>query len=500
MESPKPGPLSILLITTDQQRGDALGVDGNPVIQTRCLDALARDPAGLFFTNAYAEAPVCVPQRTAWMLGQHPLTCNQNRWREQTWRTPETLSGILAAQGFYCGVFGKRHFHPVREPYGFHEFKIYESGRHGEDPDDYLRYLREQTVWGGYSRAHGVGNNDVFAAASFLPEPEYPSSWIARESAGFLERHARERAGQPFFLWASFNKPHSPYDPPQPYDRLYRPQEMPAPFLPEGGLDAELLPLQRAAQHYTWDTQGVEQMRAARAMYYGLITHIDHCVGRLVQTLERLGLRERTLIAFTSDHGDLMGDHHLYFKACYYEGSARVPYVWWIPPERRAALGLQSCGRIASPVGVSGLGPSLLDLAGAEKPATASAVSLLPLLQGQADPAQSEVVGAYDAYQDEKHSAMLRWERWKYIYWQLGAIRQLFDLETDPAELHNLAEDPGHRELAARAHARLEARLAEYPAGRSEVLDGNGRLTGCAYTPRADYLPPIKGPWGRRPT
>src|SRR6185369_1293168 len=257
----------------------------------------------------------------------------------------ETICGTLSAQGWYCGVFGKRHYHPVREPYGAHEFKIYESGRHGEEPDDYLRYLREKTEWGGYSRAHGVGNNDVFAAPSILHEQEYPSSWIARESVSFLERHAKERSGQPFFLWTSFNKPHSPYDPPQPYDRLYRPQDVPEPFLPND-ISSEPNVLQRMAKHYTWNTQGVEQMRTARAYYYGMITHIDHCIERVVKTLERLGLRENTIIAFTADHGDLMGDHFGYFKANYYEGSARVPYVWWIPKQCRKDLDVTASGKM----------------------------------------------------------------------------------------------------------------------------------------------------------
>ena len=105
-----PQPLNILLITTDQQRGDCLVADGNPVIQTPFLDALARGENGVFFSAAYAEAPACVPQRTAWMLGQHPLTCGQNRWRGQHWKTPETLTGCLAAQGSHVGVFGQRHF------------------------------------------------------------------------------------------------------------------------------------------------------------------------------------------------------------------------------------------------------------------------------------------------------------------------------------------------------------------------------------------------------
>lgn len=489
---------NVLLITTDQQRGDTLGVDGNPVIQTRALDGLARDPCGVYFTSAYAEAPVCVPQRTAWMLGQHPLSCGQARWRTQTWNTSETLSGAFAEQGWYCAIFGKRHFHPVRERYGFHEMKIYESGRNSVEQEDYLMYLRDETEWGGYSRAHSVGNNEIQPAASLLPEYVYPTSWITRESIGFLERHAKERKDQPFFLWTSYNKPHSPYDPPHPYDRLYRPQDMPAPFRPEGGLDAEIEPIRHEARHRSYDLQSVEQVRAARAYYYGMITQIDHQIGHILKVLEKLGLRERTLIAFTADHGDLMGDHHLYFKGTFHEGSSRVPYVWWLPPACRAAHNLTSAGRQALPIGVSSLGPSLLDLSGAEKPKSATAESLLPLLSGRANPAGQSVIGVYDHLQGDKFSAMLRWGNWKYIFWQLGNIPQLFDLSKDPGELNNLAEQPAYRGLAQEAHARLEQALAQYPSACSEVLDQAGKLIGVPYVVPKEYETLVQRKWGRR--
>ncbi|MCZ7645515.1 MAG: sulfatase-like hydrolase/transferase [Planctomycetota bacterium] len=480
-------PLNILLITTDQQRGDCLGIDGNPVLHTPYLDGLARAEGGAFFSAAYAEAPACVPQRTAWMLGQHPLTCGQNRWRGREWKTPETLTGCLAEQGYRVGVFGKRHFLPVREPYGAHELKIYESGRHDEDPDDFLLYLRRETEWGGYSRAHAIGNNDIFAAASPLPEQHHPSTWTARESAGFLERHAKERPGQPFFLWTSFNKPHSPYDPPQPYDRMYRPQDMPGPAWFEK-LEDEIGPSQRAARHYTWDTMGAEQVKVTRAHYYGMISHIDLCIGRVLKKLDQYGLRENTVIAFTSDHGDMLGDHHMYFKGNFFEGASRVPYVWWVPPKRGQELNLKARGRVAAPVGVSTLGPSLLEAAGAEKPKTFDAGSVLPWLQESRGPAQAEVVTGYG--HDKGHTAMLRWERFKYLYWQPGDIRQLFDMQADPGEMNNLALKPEHKALAAEAHARLERRLAEYPFGRSEVLDAGGKLRGLpeptdAFRPRS---------------
>jgi arylsulfatase len=493
---------NILLITTDQQRGDALGIDGNPALRTPVLDGLAR--SGVWFSNAYSEAPVCVPMRSCWMTGRHPLSLGQNRWRGDPFTRGEILPDALSASGYTTGVFGKRHFSPVREPYGFDEMLIHESGRMGADrefDDDYLAYLRNETDWGGYSRGHGVGNNDVYAAPSVIPEPEHISSWTARESVKFIERHVTDREDQPFFCWCSFNKPHSPYDPPRPYDAMYRPQDVPAPALMPNGVADELPVNQRRISNYTWQTIGVEQMRASLACYYGLITHIDVCVGRLVQALTRLGLRDDTIIAFTSDHGDMMGDHNQYFKTTFYEGSARVPYLFYLPASVRDEQGVQLTGQASAPVGVSSLMPTLLDLAGVPKPATADGDSLVDAMRGGDAPNGGEVAAAYALLPEgagPAHSAMLRWERYKYIFWQPGDQGQLFDVDADPGELNDLAAQPAYRGMAAEAHARLERRLAEYPYGRSEVLN-DGRLAGAPFDPPDNWSPAVRGPWGRRP-
>jgi arylsulfatase len=493
---------NILLITTDQQRGDALGVDGNPVLRTPVLDDLAR--TGVWFSNAYSEAPVCVPMRSCWMTGRHPLNLGQNRWRGDPLTRGEILPDALSDAGYRTGVFGKRHFSPVREPYGFHEMRIHESGRMGVDremDDDYLAYLRRETEWGGYSRGHGVGNNDVYAAASLIPESDHISSWTARESVGFIERHARERPDAPFFCWCSFNKPHSPHDPPRPYDALYRPQDVPAPSVMPNGVDDELPVNQRRVAHYMWQTVGDGQMRASLAYYYGLITHIDVCVGRLMQALGRMGLRDDTIIAFTSDHGDMMGDHNQYFKTTFYEGSARVPHLFYLPQRVRDGRGATAVGRLSAPVGVSSLMPTLLDLADVPKPASADGDTLLDAMRGGEAPNGGEVAAAYGLLPERLgpgHSAMLRWDRYKYIYWQPGAVGQLFDVEADPGELRDLADVDGYQDVLAEAHARLERRLGEYEYGRSEVLR-DGKLIGAPFDPTQDWSPPASGPWGRRP-
>jgi arylsulfatase len=487
---------NILLITTDQQRGDCLGIDGNPVLKTPVLDGLARE--GAYFTAAYSEAPVCVPMRSAWMTGTHPLSISQNRWRENP-LPKEILTNCLGDAGYHCAVFGKRHFFPERAPYGFHEMKIHESGRiPAELDDDYMVYLREKTDWGGYSRGHGIGNNDVFAAPSFIPEPQYISSWVARETTEFIERHVKGGAKKPFFCWTSFNKPHSPYDPPAPYDRLYRPQDVPAPYLSKNGLADELPIMQQRARYYTWQTIGEGQMRCAKALYYGMITHIDVCIGRVIDALKKSNLREDTIILFTSDHGDLMGDHQQYFKSVFYEGSSRVPYIINVPEKYKKLMKIRRSGKQIDPVGISTLATTILDLAGVKKYKSMTADSLLPMLQGNKAPDDGHVFASYELVKGKHaHSAMVRWGDFKYIYWQMGDHRQLFNVKNDPGELVNLAANKKYAKEVERAHQLLEKRLAEYPSAREEILD-NGKLSGQPFPKSPDFWPEIKGPWGRR--
>ena len=327
---------NILFITTDQQRGDALGVAGQPWLQTPTLDALARD--GYYLTRCYSETPVCVAARTTWMTGQHPWA-HGVFGNSRNPMTPEnTLPGVLTRHGYRTHGAGKFHFTPdQRALNGFESTVICEEGRMREG-DDYHHWLRT-TPWAGLERAHGVGNNDIIAAPSPVPESHYVSTWTANEAIGFLHQHHATEPERPFYLHCSFTKPHSAYDPPRPYDQLYAPDDVPEPW--RNGKDMPESPpqLRRANFEYTWHSLGPEQIALARAFYYGNITHLDHCIGRLLGVLDGLGIREQTVIVFNSDHGDLMGDHNLFFKSNFYEESTHVPLIVWTPGGGAARTG-----------------------------------------------------------------------------------------------------------------------------------------------------------------
>jgi arylsulfatase A-like enzyme len=175
--------------------------------------------------------------------------------------------------------------------------------------------------------------------------------------------------------------------------------------------------------------------------------------------------------------------------------------LFYLPAGVRDGRDVQVCGEVTDPVGVSSLMPTLLDLADVPKPPTADGDTLLDVMRGGSAPNGGEVAAAYALLPEGAgpgHSAMLRWERYKYIFWQPGNQGQLFDVEADPGELVDLAEQPEHKEMAAEAHARLERRLRAYAYGRAEVLE-DGKLTGAAFDPPAAWSPATHGPWGRRP-
>lgn len=455
---------NIILITTDQHRGDCLGIEGHPVLQTPNLDWLAR--SGTRFRRGYSECPSCVPARRTLMSGQAPAVQGMVGMKRVEWDPPNTLAGELSGAGYQTQLIGKLHLSRHRKRFGFDHMFLADGTLAGSSysagQNDYVEWLQQQ----GYREpepggAHGVSANGWVARPHYLPEEMSHTFWCTSRAVEFI--HKRD-PDVPFFLNLSYIDPHPPLTPPQPYYDRYIGQDLPKPVVgdwapafdgPQKGLDIN-------GPTICIDDQA---MHNARAGYYGLINHVDDQIGRLVDFLRRRHLLDNTFIIFTADHGEMLGDHNMYRKTFAYEGSARVPFFARPTPAMNYPTEIVS----HAPVGLQDVMPTLLDVAGVNVPDTVTGKSLLPLMRGEQsapwrDVLHGEHAGQY-SYDDGMH--FLTDGRFKYIWYSQTGREQLFDLETDPNELRDLAAAGPQGELVD-WRSRLAHELRDRPEGFSD--------------------------------
>lgn len=316
------GKPNILLLYTDQQRFGTVGALGNGVIQTPALDSLVRE--GVAFTSAYTASPVCVSARCSLLLGQwaHHTGCTRNMAMPQD---RLSLMELLAGAGYQTHGVGKMHFVPDNQKLWGFESRDYSEELSRAPHDAFYQHLLAE----GFG--HVMDPQGVRSEFYYLPQPSqlparlHNSHWVADRSLDFL---ARRDAGRPFFLWSSFIKPHPPFESPVPWNRLYKAPEMPLPHLPSGY--EELLTYQNHRQNrYKWRDQGwdLNLVRTIRAQYYAAISFVDYNVGRILDHLRNTGEMDRTLVVFTSDHGELLGDYGSFGKRSMLDSAARVPLL-----------------------------------------------------------------------------------------------------------------------------------------------------------------------------
>ncbi len=457
---------NLLLITTDQQRGDCLGCAGHPAVETPYLDELAQ--RGAWFPHAYTAVPSCTPARAGVLTGM-------DQWNHgrlvmtgaDPLEYPATLPGELAAAGYHTQGVGKMHFAPQRRLYGFHHLTLDESSR--RDPgflSDYQRFFYAHKDGPYDYRDHSVDWNSWMARPTHLPEHLHPTHWTAGEGIRFLETRDPTR---PFFLWLSFARPHSPYDAPQPYWDLYIDHpDIPAPYIGDWAARYDR-PIADVNAPRTRRTP--REIRRARAGYYGNITFIDHQIGRVLYEYRKRdpeGFRN-TLIIFHSDHGDMMGDHHHWRKTYAYEGSARVPFIVAWPEGWQLPQGQT----VEAPVELRDIMPTLLEAAGADIPASVDGRSMLPLLRGTTDEWREFVQGEHTQCYDHEHGMQYATDgREKYIWFHHTGAEQFFDLSRDPGECVDLAADPASAERVAL----WRRRLADINERRGDPRGCNGEL------------------------
>lgn len=418
---------NILFMLTDQQRADTIGALGNPVIRTPSLDRLVRE--GTAFTSAFTPSAECVPARCCLVTGQYPgrNRC-YNNGSPMPWDTRQSVMAALGEAGYHTHGIGKCHFTPEKradELHGFASRETQEEIVSDPNADDYLRFLRAN---GG---AHLTDPHGVRGEMYYVPQPAqmpaalHPTQWVGDRSVDFIRQ--RQAGKQPWFLFSSFIHPHPPFAPPAPWHKLYRDLDVPLPHIP-ADWDRLLVFVNRQQNRYKRRDRGLDLqlVRTMRAYYYGCISFMDLQVGRILAALEATGQLDHTLIVFTSDHGELLGDYGSFGKRSYHDAASRVPLLLRGP-------GVAPGARCDAPVSLVDLPATFLRQAGARF--TTHAPDGLDLLQPQSD---RVVFSQLNKAANGLYTAVS--PRWKYVWSAPDQRELLFDRIRDPGETRDLAD------------------------------------------------------------
>lgn len=431
---------NLLFIMTDQQRWDTLGVNGNHMIKTPHLDYLGRN--GVLSDYAFVQNPVCVPSRCTIFTGRYPTAHGSRNLKYPLDRREINLFDILKDQGYKLGLSGKNHFLDKERLYNTFD-SVYERGH-------------QKTVKEGKGSTYYAGIEPVELE-------EYNTCKVTKQGIDFIQSHKDE----PFALLLSFGDPHTPYSVPEPYASMYKPEDMKEPVFSQESLSKKPIGLQLTRKVQEMEKAAREDILKMKAIYYGMVTLIDESIGRVMQTIQQLGLEENTLIVFTTDHGDYMGDYGLCRKSYnFYDCLVHVPLIFYWK------------GRL-QPVRISGtmvestdIMPTLLDYMDIFVPEGVQGKSLRKYLEGECEfhresvfstagfPQERQVaksIGEYDAMETKPtatpywqigayHGNMVRTMEWKFCYYN-SAEGELYHLPSDPDEMNNLYQDEKYKDV-----------------------------------------------------
>src|SRR5438874_3323319 len=427
----------ILFIMTDQQRFDTIAALGNSHIYTPNLDRLVR--RGISFSNAYATCPVCVAARYTIRTGCEPPTTRvfsnakaapvADQALEMEVRCGPYLGRTMSRLGYRTFGIGKFHTTPWDEDLGYETLWRCEETYHPpkREGDDYGSWLaREHPEFDFLEQPMGE-RTEMFYLPQRSPLPaNLGGEWWTADRAG--EEIARSDDSRPFFGFISFIGPHPPFAPPIPFNRMYDPERMPGPVLgeiDEDHLDEEIPFMQYAV----WaDAINPALAKVVKARYYGEITYLDHCLGRILDAIEARPNSDNTLICFFSDHGDLLGDHHGWQKQNFFEAACRVPMLLsWpatLPPGtvRNELISLADLFAIATHAA-----------GGCD---VREGIDVLKMLRGECT-AREYLVGMVETPGSQDFKIMIVNDEWKYIFMANGGREQLFNVKRDRDELSN---------------------------------------------------------------
>ncbi len=448
---------NILILHTDQQRGDALRAAGNPDIRTPSLDRLAAE--GVNYLRHYVQSPVSMPSRASFLTGQYGSTlgCTDNGIPVPI--DAPTLPRLLKPYGYTSALVGKLHFQPhacrdhreAHPDYGFDHLEL--SDEPGCYEDAYRAWVRRQApehldaVSVGLPPATNIWQRTMHVDDGIRhPEERFPkrpvpfeapselthTAFVAEQTIEFLRRH---KAREPFFMFSGFYSPHDPWVVPQEFLDLYDPKTLAVPeFPPE--MDAK-----------RGEAFSDEVLRGARQGYYAMVSEVDHHVGRVLAELEALGLAQETIVVFTSDHGDWLGEHLRWGKG--YPGHDCITRT---PLLVRWPAGLEARGvEVENIVEALDVLPALLEWSGIPVP---------PHVQGRPLPTEADGGHRMMALTEQASWKTLRTPGLRYVLCA-SSHEELYDLDKDPGGYRDLAGDPQYADLVATFRGELARRLIE---------------------------------------
>ena len=455
---------NFLIIMSDEHGAQFSSAYGHPFVRTPSMDRLAAE--AVTFDAAYCNSPLCVPSRISFMTGRYNSRCRG--WDNSVPLSDDTVTWphLLRSQGYDVALSGKMHLVGHDHLHGFQQQlarDIHADLAHPIYPW-YEPMPRAERPWSGlYEAGQGVPGHE--ATPSHAPAgvadrtvlPTGPGRTLEIEVDDEAEdaaiRYMRETAAadqaRPFALVVGFIAPHFPFVVPEPYFSRYYPEHGDLPHNPPDHLES----LPRAARmlRETFGFWGYsdEQVRRARAAYYGLVSYLDDKIGRLMDALTETGLAEDTVVIHTSDHGEMLGEHGIWRKMCFYEQAARIPLQIRLPGTQSLEAGTAGT-RVSQCVSLVDVTATILATAGFSGDEMVSqweidGRSLLPLMGGDAEGWRDETLCEHNAHGTDNPRAMLRRGQWKLCVTQdvPGAL-ELYDLSSDPDEFTNLAAHPDY--------------------------------------------------------
>lgn len=448
---------------SDQHKRDCLGVAGNSIARTPNLDAFAHTATR--FTDAYCTNPVCTPSRASILTGLY--THNHGAWNNTApWPVQhKSIAHYFANAGYVTGLVGKMHFVDA-QTHGFdyhldfndwYQFlgpkaKLYadELGRANSGSglpqiDDLWRDFGDP--WKGARSLDEREGSVAVGRVSKIPEEDHFESFVARESVRFLQKYGQHQ--QPFLLICSFLKPHDPFMPAARFATMFRAEDI---RLPDtwGKVDLSKVPAEvRKSIEYNAPTPELRDPAQARrriAFYYANLAQMDDCAGIVLRSLRDFGLEDNTIVVYTSDHGEMLGEHGLWQKFQFYESSCGVPLIV-------RDLGVSSLDVCATPVSQVGLLPTIAELASVVVPSSIDGRSFAQQLRNPGVRGEATVYSEY-ALRTTSAKYMIRNGDYKYTFWTHD-MPELYNLRTDPKEMDNLALRADHAGMVAELKEKL---------------------------------------------